>query len=242
QKLGFRFWGGDKTWIAPERDWWEKIPPLQLDAGGYDRQISGNGIKMISPVCGETGLQIKRTVSISHDGTITLDQEMTNYGHGTVCKGIWNVTQLLRPCDVYLPTKKENIRSYHKEDPTLPDHCVVLAQEGDLTCIPCRDSQVFKFGGMIDVGQVLCLCDTPDGQVALLKIFSVDVKGRYLHRSMIEIFNSNIHGYLEVEIHAPGAKLKSGDFMSHSQEWRLKRYPRTAGPQDIYIDLISRRT
>ena len=60
KRLGFRVWGGDKTWVSPEEEWWEKIPPLDLDSGAYSCEVKDKKIEMVSPVCRETGLKIIR--------------------------------------------------------------------------------------------------------------------------------------------------------------------------------------
>jgi hypothetical protein len=112
ERLGFRVWGGDKTWVAPQSAWWSKIPPLELDAGQYSAHVIDNGLEMVSPVCRETGLQIIRQVELHEDQSIVLIETIRNTTDYIIERGIWNVTQVLRPFDVYLPAKKENIRAY----------------------------------------------------------------------------------------------------------------------------------
>ncbi len=46
RRLGFRLWGGDKTWIAPQSSWWEGIPPLDLDAGRYRVRVDGDTLSL----------------------------------------------------------------------------------------------------------------------------------------------------------------------------------------------------
>jgi hypothetical protein len=58
RRIGFRVWGGDKTWVAPQKDWWEGSPPIELDAGSYQESVKDNSITMVSAICRETGLQI----------------------------------------------------------------------------------------------------------------------------------------------------------------------------------------
>ncbi len=234
RRLGFRLWGGDKTWVAPQKEWWEGIPPLELDAGTYEVRLEGKGFMMISPVCRETGLQVIRRVRMEKDGSIHLDQEMINKGKETLHKGIWNVTQLLRPFDVYLPASKSQLRSYHEEDLTLPSHQVVVTEKEGWCRVPCRDNTLFKFGGMVDAGVLLSAKESKGGTLAFLKTFDFDADTKYAHSSSVEIFNALDYDYLEVEIHAPMTQLKPGDRCHHSQQWRLKRFEGAPTPDEIY--------
>ena len=234
RRLGFRVWGGDKTWVAPQKDWWEGSPPLELDAGRYQEYLEENGITMVSPVCRETNLQIIRKVTMDADGCVHLEQEIINKGEATVYKGIWNVTQLIRPFDVYLPTTKNKLRSYHEEDLTLPNHQIVVDETNGWCRIPCQDNQLFKFGGMVDMGAIIGLKKQDRGTLAFLKTFNIDMDAEYLHRSAVEIFNALDHDYLEVETHASMVSLKPGASCRHAQTWRLKKFNHDVTPDEIF--------
>ena len=73
--LGFRLWGGNKTWVAPQHAWLDGIPPLDLDAGAY-RAETGDAVTMVSPVCRETGLQVTRRVDLEADDTVVLEHSL----------------------------------------------------------------------------------------------------------------------------------------------------------------------
>ncbi len=241
RRLGFRLWGGDKTWVAPQKEWWEGVPPLELDAGSYEIRLEGNGFMMLSPVCRETGLQIIRRVNLDKTGTLNLRQEVVNKGKDMVHKGIWNVTQLLRPFDVYLPASKINLRSYHEEDLALPSHDIVVTEIDGWSCVPCRDKTLFKIGGIIDTGALLSLKESNGGTLAFLKTFTLDGDAEYAHFSSVEVFNALDYDYLEVEVHAPLMHLKPGHSCQHSQEWRLKRFTGTPLPNEIYENMTGNK-
>lgn len=242
RRLGLRVWGGDKTWIAPQKDWWEGTPPLELDAGRYECVLEDRGVTMISPVCRETELQLTRRVTIDPDGSLQLDQQITNKGKQTAYKGIWNVTQLLRPVDVFLLTNKSKLRSYHEEDLTLPNHHVVVSESDGWCRIPCHDNQLFKFGAIVDLGAVVSVKKTNDGIIAFLKTFDIEQDSEYLHRSNVEIFNAHNHDYMEVEIHASKVILKPEMSSRHVQKWRLKKYPGEITPGQIFEDMTGVKT
>ncbi len=237
RKMGFRVWGGDKTWVAPQKDWWEGIPPLELDVGRYEVRLEGTGVMMLSPVCRETGIQVIRRVNLEHDGTVQLRQEIVNKGKETVRKGIWSVTQLVRPFHVYLPAVKNNLRSYHEENLTLPSHHIVVDEKDGWCRIPCQDNTLFKFGGMVDTGAVVCLKEVKGDTLAFLKTFELDADAEYLHRSAVEVFNALDHNYCEVEIHAPKMILKPGANSHHAQAWRLRIFKGVVSPDKVYEQL-----
>jgi hypothetical protein len=241
RRLGFRLWGGDKTWVAPQKEWWEGVPPLELDAGSYEVRLEGNGFMMLSPVCRETGVQVIRRVNLDKNGTLQLRQELVNKGKDTVHKGIWNVTQLVRPFDVYLPASKTNLRSYHEEDLTLPSHQIMVTETDGWCRIPCRDNTLFKFGGIVDTGALLSLKESKGGTIAFLKTFNLEADAEYAHLSTVEVFNALDHNYLEVEIHAPLMHLKPGDRCQHSQEWRLKRFTGMPSANEIYESMTGNK-
>lgn len=237
RKIGFRVWGGDKTWVAPQKDWWEGTPPLELDAGRYEVRLEGTGVMMLSPVCRETGIQIIRRVNLDHDGTIHLQQEIVNKSKEIVRKGIWNVTQLVRPFQIYLPTVKRNLRSYHEEDLSLPSHQIIVEEKNGWCRIPCQNNTLFKFGAMVDAGAVVCLKEMRGDTLAFLKTFEMDTDADYLHQSSVEVFNALDHNYLEVEIHAPNMALKPEGRAHHAQQWRLKLFKGSVSPDEVYEQL-----
>lgn len=96
KELGFRVWGGDKTWIAPQSKWLSGIPPLDLDAAPYTIKFQNETAVMTSPICRETGLQIIRCVDV-RDAQVYLTEELHNKGSKPLERGLWNVTQIKRP-------------------------------------------------------------------------------------------------------------------------------------------------
>jgi hypothetical protein len=78
--LGFRLWGGDKTWLAPQSAWGDGLPPMDLDGGAYACRAIKRGLELESPVCRETGLKIIRRITLDESATLTLREELLNPG------------------------------------------------------------------------------------------------------------------------------------------------------------------
>ena len=221
RSFGVRIWGGDKTWVAPEAAWVEKIPPLDLDAGCYAFEQEKDACVMTSPVCRETGLQAVRRVAFLEGGDIALTETLRNRGDVPASRSVWNVTQVARPFDVLLPAAAQDIRSYYHEDPTLPDPGFTPFEKDGWSVIPCRNDVCFKFGGPVRAGRAVVIKETDAGSVVLLRVFDVAHDKPYAHRSMVEVFNSSRYPYGEVEVHAPLEAIPPGGESSLSQLWRV---------------------
>lgn len=219
--FGFRIFGGDKTWVAPEAAWMEKIPPLDLDAGRYILKQEKDACVMTSPVCRETGLQVVRRVAFLEGGDIALVETLRNKGLVPVTRGIWNVTQIARPFDVFIPAEAKAIRSYYEEDPTLPDPGFSPFEKDGWVVIPCRNDVCFKFGGPVREGRAAVIKPTDEGMVVFARAFDIAAGKPYAHRSMIEVFNASRYPYGELEVHAPLAVIPPGGDVSLSQLWRV---------------------
>jgi len=233
KELGFRLWGGDKTWVAPQSEWWEKIPPLDLDAGQYDIEVGPTDVVMTSPICRETGLQIIRRVELKEDGTIILDQTFRNTGNKPIERGIWDVTQILRPFDVYLPAQSEQIRAYQDEG-FIEDAETKRSQEGAWVKVSCDDSTQFKLGGMINQGKIIALRKGKEDYLCFERTFSINTEASYAHDAIAEIYNSPTYNYLEIEVHAPLIQLGQGEQTSHQQIWDISRVKDIFTKGEIY--------
>lgn len=225
KEMGFRLWGGDKTWVAPQQEWRGGVPPLELDAGAYALTWEEQTAVMMSPICRETGLQIVRKIRLNADGSVFLREEFHNKTTDTVIhKGIWNVTQLIRPCLVFIPADKGAIRSYHHQDATLPPVDNIFKEDQGWCEIPCRSNVLFKCGGMPNDGHVMV--KVPMGgrkDLVWLKSFRLDKAGNYAHKAAVEVFNSDRLNYAEVELHAPLVPINPGESYGFEQQWRFKK-------------------
>ena len=221
RSFGFQIFGGDKTWVAPEAAWLEKIPPLDLDAGRYGFEQKKDACVMTSPVCRETGLQVVRQVGFLEGGDISLVEILRNKTDRPVTRSVWNVTQVARPFDVFIPAELKAIRSYHLDDTTLPEPEFIPFEKDGWAVIPCRSDVCFKFGGLIREGRAAVIKETPQGMVVFARLFDIEQNKPYAHRSMVEVFNSSRYPYGEVEVHGTLVPIPSGGEVSLTQLWRV---------------------
>ncbi|HPM75668.1 MAG TPA: hypothetical protein PK961_01155 [bacterium] len=235
--IGFGLWGGDKTWITPQRMWVDGIPPLELDAGAYQAEEDGQAIVMTSPLCRETGLRVVRRVAVSAAGVLTLDETIRNDSDRPVRRGLWNVTQVLRPFDVYVPATA--LRPYPEEGDSV---CLLdrfVERAGEWSKIVCRAPAHFKYGGFARRGCVIALREEEEATLVFARTFAHPPDADYAHEAEVEVYNSPNYNYLEIELHAPWRELAPGESVGQRQRWHVLRVPGRVGPDEIFAKLES---
>jgi len=239
EKFGFRLWGGDKTWVAPEKNWIRGIPPLHLDAGKYTAEVYENAIQMTSPVDQETGLQIIRRVAMLDNGMIDLQQCFINRGTQRIQCGIWNVTQLLHPFHIYFPSPKRSLIPDMRFVASVRDKDILTSDIGDWVKISCEKPLQFKYGSNIFQGKVLAIRESFDHTIAMIKTFFVNPQEKYPHGDMVEVYNSDEQPYLELEVLSPLVFLQPADQITHQQQWTLIRLNKKASLKEVLSHTIS---
>ncbi len=223
RELGFLLWGGDKTWLAPQQRWTDGVPFLDLDSGPYGLSVEHSGpeiaeVRMTSPVCRETGVQITRTVRMNAGKSEwNVTHGLTNTSSEEVEWGAWDVNMVLRPGHVYLPRAADSqfpqgVKTYAEEGESTQVRDKVVAELGSVAVIRCRDARAFKFGvdanesWMIGVLEVAGL-----GLVGYRKHVPIYEDKAYAHGCISEVYNSHEFPYFEMEIHSPLIRLRPGE-------------------------------
>lgn len=225
RRTGFLLPGGSKVWPAPEKDWWERMPPVDLDRAPFSVVEDGLTLVLTSPVCRETGLRVSRRIDCSGHNCLGVTEVFENAGTRSVNKGLWTVTQVPRPFDVYFPCPPELVRSYHTDDSTLPDpgQQAEACEKWARLCV--HSGVCFKFGAMYAPGTVLLIKAAARGSTVFRKSFVVDSAARYAHSSVVEVFNSAAAPYGEIEVHSPVFQLLPGERAVFSQKWSFAFFP-----------------
>jgi len=221
--LGFRLWGGDKTWVSPQAAWALGIPPLDLDAGRYQYEPLDNGVRMTSSVCRETGLQIERTIIVTAADSITLTETLWNHNNEAVRHGIWDVTQVLKPARVSFSSTPDKIKAFAEEGESVAvkSHYVTTGDLG--VVISCGDPVKFKYGGIPTQGRVVTRFLGERQGVIFERNYGAVAPAEYAHGCAVEVYNSPDYPYFEVEIHAPFTAIPAGGKVSHTQVWSFYR-------------------
>ena len=240
-RLGHRLWGGDKTWVAPESSWLADLPPLDLDASQYSVKLKPHTVIMTSPVDRETGLCIIRQVELQPNGIIVLDQTFVNKTDKIIQFGIWDVTQLLRPFDIYFPVSETMIKPDLRFSAGTKHRKKLVRQENGWSKIICDQPWLFKYGSMLEQGVVVALRRNAKRRkktLAMARFFDVESRAKYPHDNIAEVYNASEFPYLEVEILAPLKSLKPGKKTSHRQVWFLREFYGNVTPDKVVTEAV----
>ena len=237
RELGWLHYGGYKTWLAPQDRWTDGLPFLDLDSGSYDVAVherpKGAGVRMTSPVCRETGIQLVRTVSMSEGGHVVIDQAMINRSSAEVTWGLWDVTQVKGPGLALLPIAQGSrfeagVKAYANEGRSLEAMNQYVRISGGLATVTCGEVETFKYGADSMEGWIVGLLDlSRDRWLAYLKIFEPIRAATYPHQVTVEVYDSGSYPYFELEVHSPLRGLKPGESYTYSEMWVLDWLPKS---------------
>ncbi len=231
---GFGVWGGDKTWIAPQQLWWEGTPPAATDRGVWEYSISGSQeIHMKSPVCKETLLVAEKTVTIFSE-RLRIREKITAVRDWSVPRGVWNVTQFLRPLYVYIPSSLIAVKPYPEEGdslnllkekllewPLTTGDDLDPGEDLSFVRIDCTKPAHFKYGGIPRKGFIVSVHPAETGYLCITRKFGIYSRSGkdYPHGSQWEVYNSPDQNYMELELHSTASELKSGESVTLDHEW-----------------------
>ncbi len=242
-ELGWLHYGGYKTWLAPQDRWTDELPYLDLDSGSYRVDVAKgseeSSVRMTSPVCRETGMELMRTVSLSRDGSIAVQQTMRNRSSEDATWGLWDVTQVQGPGVALLPVAHRSrftngVKAYANEGRSVEMmHEYVNVSEG-LASIKCHQAERFKYGTDSLEGWIGGLLDRSNERwLAYLKLFRPVANALYPHESVVEVYDCGTNPYFELEVHSPLQTLAPGESYSYSEDWRLEWFPKSADLNDV---------
>lgn len=227
-KTGYLLYGGEKTWIAPQEEW-EGPPYMDLDNGSYsitiEEHINGVSIKLTSPICRETKLRIIRKIEFPVTGSkVDITQFFENLGEIALKKGLWQVTMLKRPGRVILPCSGNSsfingVKIFESDD---YEPAAFDIENGEAV-VTCENYSVFKVGTDVNKGYADTMVS--DASEASMCIFHEEFminEGPYGHGCVIEVFNSHLYPYFEVEIHSPLVVLEPKSSYEYRISWSLQ--------------------
>lgn len=205
---GWINYGGYKTWVAPQEKW-EGPPYLDLDSadyemGFYEKENNDIFIVQVSPICRETGLQIKREINIeSNKSGLTIRHYLTQTTEAFDFWGIWDVTQVNKPCKVIFngtPIKFEPFT----QNATAENYIFYDRDNDNIICeCPENDKDGYKAYFTAKKGKMFTEMSYMGKKLVYSKTFKNDPSVRYAHGSNIEVYSDFNKNYAEVEVHSP---------------------------------------
>jgi hypothetical protein len=232
-ELGFRLWGGNKTWLAPEESWLAAQPPLDLDCGVYEVHRDAGAVVLSSPVCRETGLRVRRRISLV-GGALVIEHALENPGSTPITRGIWSVTQWLRPFDVYFRGEARPYREHGTTDAVMASH---VRRVAGWTAVSARDPVQFKVGARVDRPEIVALRPGDRETLVVRTTFDTDLTAEFAHDATVEVFNAAALDYLEIEAHRALEAILPGQEVRFVERISVERRPGRVGIADLVADL-----
>ncbi len=198
-QFGFPLWGGEKTWIAPDKNWPDGAPFAVLDSGPYT--ITGSSaahITLKSAICPQSRLQIERGIRLIGNAAWSIRHKVTNTGSQNQDVGIWSVMMINRRARIGVAGRLQKATWVFGQ----PDGFVSTSNKG-LIC-DCSRSGEYKIGIENQSGRMFLRLDHDDGIVWMSCNTKKPTAGdRFAHTHPLEVFNSGDYPYCEAEWHAP---------------------------------------
>ncbi len=153
----------------------------------------------------------------SEPGTWTVASRLINASDHAVVWAPWDVDMMLRPATVFLPTRPNSafprgVRTFDTEGVSTSVRGEVVRFVDDIAVVSCRDAIKFKYGVDADQGRILAVLEGGEaGLVGYRKSVPTYHPRPYGHGCVLEIFNSSLYPYIEMEVHGPVVSLQPGE-------------------------------
>ncbi len=217
-QYGFPLWGGEKTWVAPDRSWVNGAPYRMLDSGPYHvTSNSPHQIKMQSACCPDSGLQVSRVITLDGNNSWSLHHSICNQSSKPREVGIWSVMMLRQPGTIAL-----RVGGQGRTIAVFGDASHRISHFGDLAVMSCRDLHEYKIGARNRSGTVLMRIDTENQPIWMrCQTASYGEGTRFAHGHDFEVFNSGDYPYCEAEWHSSAQDLLPGQSLKFEQNFRV---------------------
>lgn len=229
--IPFPLWGGEKTWIAPESQWPNGAPYPVLDSGPYKlSDINACSATMISSVCPESGLQIRRTITLTSTDSWTIEHLVTNQGVVPRSVGLWSVTMTKNPAIYFFTAQAEQ-----SPCTIFGDAENALSIEKGIGLINCEAMQEFKLGAHPATPLAAARLVTEAGAIWLItRPDALDTATQYAHGHALEFYNSGSYHYGELEWHSPMKILKPEKSHSFNMSFKVIMEATHQDPLQVY--------
>lgn len=213
---GWKNWGGDFLWVAPQSIWgWP--PPNEWEIAPWSIVTDDDGVHMVSGLY--RGTQLERQIDFDDTHSIKVTNMLRSVSEASDW-GLWNITQLPVEGIVTSATCDGDIHVFdYPPDVSLSDLRASdqIMGEKSIQLLP-NYSQDFKIGWYDPMGAITI--EYPDG-VRLTKQFDVQPRNvNYPHGGNVEFYR--VKQYQEAEICWSRVHLEPGESISVTQRFILE--------------------
>ncbi len=234
-KEGWKNYGGDKTWLAPQSSWkafhgsdnWP--PDSAFDGKAHQAEVlSGGKVRLTSPLS-PTGIRLTRTMYFADNGDFVIEQMARKERGAPLRASIWSITQTVPGEAVFLPTSSKSTYPghYHPFGKVGIAQKVALVKPNLLRIIPAGEGGGAKFGVDAPVSSIASI---RDGVAFVQK--SPKPRGIYPDAEggagfPVEIFvlGDPNSFYVEMELLGPLKTFAVGGKSTHTVRWSLHDLP-----------------
>lgn len=225
--------GGDKSWPELQADWptiqkrgWP--PPTGFDAAANTVEIKGTEVTLTTPVDASYGIREHRVINLDKTAAvITITTTYEKVSGDPVKTGIWTITQLISPENVYaeVPAKSVFENGYSNLSPA---PLFELNREADRVRVRRDPARSTKMG--TDGNWLLWTGADGDGNKVSVKIERTSVPPEGAEwpdkGARLNVYTNPDRGdqpYVEMEVMGPMLTMKVGDKTSASSRYALMR-------------------
>ncbi len=233
-KSGWKNYGGDKTWLAPQSSWGvlsEKAWPPDSAFDGSPHQaevITGGKLKLVSGTSKTSGIRLERVMGFNDAGEFEIEQSAIKVSGSPVRVGLWSVSQTVPAQAVFLPTSpnspyKNGFFHFDTKEKSQP----ATVENGLFRLEPQSEGGGQKFG--VDA-PVSALASVSDGVAWVQKSAKPDGEypdGVEKHGFPVEAYVNGTPSayYVELELLGPLVNMIKGQKMTHTVRWSLHQLP-----------------
>jgi hypothetical protein len=235
---GSRDWanfGGDKTWPEVQAEWptvqkrgWP--PPIGFDSSPNTIQIDGSEVTLVTPVDPAYGIRATRIIRLDRNlPVMTIITDYEKVLGEPVKSGIWTITQLASPDNVYADSPAKSIFENGYVNLTRTP-LFDVAKEGDRVRLRRDLNRSTKMG--TDGEWLLWTGADAEGHKITLKIDRIAANpadGEWPDKGCrLNVYTNPDRGgqpYVELEVMGPMRTMSVGDAATSSNRYTLTREP-----------------
>jgi hypothetical protein len=236
---GWKNFGGDKNWLAPQKSWpawqgtkgaWPPDPAVDGQEGATAEVISGGHLRLTMPLSKTTGIQVTREMYFDDEtGEFVIEQSARKLQGAPIRASIWSIAQAVPGDALFIPANPNSVykKNFHW----------LMAPKDDFTIEPAGPTMLRILpqpkGGGVKIGvdsNVSAIASVRDQTAFVLK--SNLPKGDYPDGAEgagfpVEAF---VNGdprlyYMELELLSPLQEYRTGVRWQHTVRWSLHALP-----------------
>lgn len=235
---GWKNYGGDKNWLAPQKSWpawhgtkevWPPDPALDGQEGTTAEVITGGHLRLTTPLSKTTGMQLTREMYFADDGDFVIEQSARKLQGPPMRASIWSIAQTIPGEALFLPANPNSAykKNFHWLMPPKDEFTIEPAGPTMLRITPQPKGGGVKLGVDSTVSAIASVRD----QTAFVLKTNLP-KGDYPDGAdgagfPVEAYvngDSRLY-YLELELLSPLQQYRVGSRWQHTMRWSLHALP-----------------